>query len=171
MIRLALKGLVLVGLFYLVLKAHPGFGASQDVVKITSEPEDGLVRWFRIHHEKGVIAKLEVVKEGRVDKSFGVKELNDSVLVATVKGFDAMFLSCPACSNEQGGALTMRYLINGATQSFGSKSLVLKRLGSNWSVYLPGQEAPVAELSVKANRFLGLTVGVDEVEAILASPQ
>ena len=86
-----------------------------------------------------------------------------NVLVATVKGHDAIFLSCPDCDSSLNGTIEMRYLQNGITNSYDSFYMKLSKASNSWTLHDLKNSKKISKLQVKSNTLFGVLTGVKEI--------
>ncbi|MCM2255646.1 MAG: hypothetical protein NDJ94_08245 [Vicinamibacteria bacterium] len=136
----------------------------QVLVRVVSEPEDGLVHELVVVDD-GQGRVVAVVRRSRVDSTTTtVDELaRGPVAMARAHGRDAILLACLACDPLSGGDLELRYLHNGITGSFRALPLKVERAAGRFRL-ATRDDREVRQLRLKSRTWLGILIGIAEIE-------
>ena len=136
------------------------------ILTIISEPEDGLTRKFQIVENTAGVS-MQVLKEEKLDIEFAGEKLRSGfVMVANVKGHDAIFLNCGDCDSNWNGTVEMKFLENGITDSYGSFHMILRKTDGSWAAFNRENNQKISKLLVKSNTLLGVLTGVESIMPI-----
>ena len=133
------------------------------LVEILSEPQENMIHSIFLDLDsEGNLVNL-VRKSASGDYLLPFQDLIDGeVVLAQAGGHDAVILSCPECTVEEGGELEFRYLYNGANGTYRQSSFDLAPTSDAWAFYTSDDEQ-VKNLTLKSRKILGRLVGIDRI--------
>lgn len=132
------------------------------VVEILSQPEDDKIHrmYFHLDDNDNILDLVRISDDSEAYVPFQDLVAGE-VVMAVVEGRDAVILSCPECSETNGGTLYFRYLTNGLNDSYDTMSLEIRK-DDQWNLYFDAQK--VETMTLVSRRVFGRLIGIKEIK-------
>ena len=142
-----------------------------ELVKIISEPQDGLIHKLTIQtDDNGKIINLVRETENSTDKQVVRMEdlIRNPVVLARASDRDILILSCSECSTRGGGELVLEYLYNGITMKYRDLEMNLDPSrtndgGTSWRLFTENKKTRIETLRLIPRKIFGKLVGIKRI--------
>lgn len=172
------KTLSFVLLMTLVMTAGslPALAQDQDVLLVHNDMDQHKTRiYVRTSDAPETLGQVEGVGYLCTDpmypgEYFTIAQLNAGVVFRhdIPNNRDIMWLKTSGFDVNQGGTMTLTFLMNGLTGRHGSLNMEAHSLGSRWQIYTDRNNGsrPFDQAMVKSNKIFGKVVGVSRIDPL-----
>ena len=135
------------------------------LLDVISEPEGGLERQVFLYIDsESEIVRLDVEINEKVMVSASGEEIaKNKIPMVDSPAFESVMMTCDPCSKVRKD-INLRYLLNGATGIYRTKTLRLVKNEQGWIARDLTTNVAVNKLTFKSNKVLGVLLGVEEIQ-------